>query len=270
MSDFFKNLRIEWLKIKYYRTFWILLAAIVVCIPAFNYVIYDVTDNSFPKFNGQSILGNPFSFPNVWSTVPFNSGILVFIPAVLVITIFTNEYTFRTHRQNIIDGWSRTTFIHLKIFEIFLLAIFISLVVVLTCLWFGFITRKSGQPGAGWQQLRFILFFFIEMLDYSLIAVIISLLVRRAGLSIGIFFLYMIVEQFVVGLERNKFKQTWVDYLPEEVSDRLIPQPFARHILTPGYYQVWEKHLPLYLSISALYIAVFILFIRWRFRKADL
>ena len=72
MSDFLNTLRVEWLKLKYYRTFWILLAVIAVCIPAFNYVIYDVTDNSFPKMNGQNILGNPFSFPNAWITVPFN------------------------------------------------------------------------------------------------------------------------------------------------------------------------------------------------------
>ena len=114
-------MRVEWLKLKYYRTFWILLIVIAVCIPAFNYVIYDVTDNSFPKINGQNILGNPFSFPNVWITVPYNAGILIFMPAILIITLFTNEYSYRTHRQNVIDGWSRWRFIRIKIIEVFLI-----------------------------------------------------------------------------------------------------------------------------------------------------
>lgn len=270
MRNFLNTLRIEWLKFKYYRTFWILLSVIAICIPAFNYVIYDITDNSFPKFNGQNILGNPFSFPNVWGTVPYNAGILLFLPAILIITLFTNEYSFRTHRQNIIDGWSRSRFISIKITEVFLLTLFITGIVILTCLYFGYITRKPLQPKADWAQMRFILFFFIEMLDYSLIAVIFALLVRRAGLAMGIFFLYMIIEQFLVGLGRNKYKWTWVDYLPEEVSDRLIPQPFGRRILTPGNNDLWEKHVPLYLSISALYIVIYILFVNWRFRKADL
>ena len=97
------------------------------------------------------------------------------------------------------------------------------------------------------------------------------MLIRRAGLAMGIFFLYMIIEQFVVSLGRNKYKLNWVDYLPEEVSDRLIPQPFApqdfsaRTIMT-----LWEKHVPLYLSMAVLYIIIYILFISWRFRKADL
>jgi hypothetical protein len=52
-----KTLRIEWMKLKNYRTFWILLAMTIVGTPAFNYSIYDLTDNSFPKCAGKSILG---------------------------------------------------------------------------------------------------------------------------------------------------------------------------------------------------------------------
>ena len=270
MRNFLHTLRVEWLKLKYYRTFWILLSVIIVCIPAFNYVIYDFTDNSFPKINGQNLLGNPFSFPNVWKTVPYNAGILLFMPAILIITLFTNEYSYRTHRQNIIDGWSRARFIHIKIIEVFLLTIFVTVIAILTCLYFGFLTRIPAQPKAGWQEYRFIFYFFIEMLDYSLIALFFAMLIRRAGLAMGIFFLYMIIEQFVVSLGRNKYKVTWVDYLPEEVSDRLIPQPFARRLISPANTSLWEKHVPLYLSISVLYIIIYIFIVSWRFRKADL
>jgi len=188
----------------------------------------------------------------------------------LIITLFTNEYSFKTHRQNIIDGWSRSRFIYIKLLEVFLLTLFFTGVVVFTCLYFGFLTHTSSQAKAGWLQYRYILHFFIEMLDYSLIAVIIAMLVKRAGLSMGIFFLYMIIEQFVVSLGRNKYKVTWVDYLPEEVTDKLIPQPFARRILAPGNNEIWEHHVLLYISTAVLYIIIYILFISWRFRKTDL
>jgi|SRR5450432_1291829 len=270
MPDFLNTLRIEWLKVKNYRTFWVLLVVITVCIPAFNYVIYDFTDNSFPKMNGMNILGSPFSYPNVWRTVPYLAGVLVFMPAILIITLFTNEYTYRTHRQNIIDGWSRSRFIYVKLFEVFLLTLFVTGIVILTVLFFGFLTRTATQPKSGWEEMRNMLFFFVEMLDYSLIAVLFSMLIKRAGLAMGIFFLYMIVEQFVVSLGRNKYKMTWVDYLPEEVSDRLIQQPFARKVLSTENSAIWEKHVPLYLAISVLYILIYIMVINWRFRKTDL
>jgi len=270
MRDYLDALRIEWLKLKYYRTFWILLAVTIVCIPAFNYLVYDFTDNNIPKFNGQSLLGKPFSFPDVWRTVPYNAGILFFLPTILIITLFTNEFAYRTHRQNIIDGWSRSRFIHVKLTEVFLLTAFVTGIVVLTCLYFGLLTHSPGTVEHGWREYRFILFFFVEMLDYSLIAVLIALLVRRAGLSMGIFFLYLMVEQFVVTIGRNKYKTEWVDYLPEEVSDRLIPNTFTRRLISTENNNLWEKHVPLYLSLAVLYIVILLIGISWRFRKMDL
>jgi ABC-2 type transport system permease protein len=270
MSSFLKTLQIEWLKVKYYRTFWILLAIIVACVPTFNYVIYDFTDNTFPKFNGQSILGNPFSFPYVWITVPYNAGILLFMPAILIITLVTNEYTFRTHRQNIIDGWSRSRFLGVKLTEILILTVFVTVIVILTCIFFGFLTHTADQPAPGWEQFRYIIYFLVEMLDYSMIALLISMLIKRAGLAMGIFFLYMIFEQFIVSLARNKYQQTWVNYLPEEVTDRLIPQPFARKFIKPENAANWEKHVSIYLAVAVLYLFAYVIIVRWRFRKSDL
>jgi hypothetical protein len=268
-SEFFNTLKVEWLKVRNYRTFWILLVVTAACMPAFNYVIYDFTDNSLPKFNGQSILGNPFSFPAVWRTVPYNSGLLVFLPAILVITLFTNEFSFRTHRQNIIDGWSRSRFIHIKLLEVLALTIGVTILEALTCVCFGFLTKTlSVRPH--WNDVRFIFYFFVELLNYLMIALLIALLVRRAGLSMGIFFLYMIIEQFVVVIGRNKYKKDWVDYLPEEVTDRLIPQPFGRQMMTSAQISLWENHVALYLSIGILYVLLYIFFIRWKFRKTDL
>jgi len=270
MREYFAALQIEWLKLKNYRTFWILLSVTIICIPAFNYVVYDFTDNNIPKINGQSLLGRPFSFPDVWRTVPYNAGVLLFMPTILIITLFTNEYAYRTHRQNIIDGWSRSRFIQLKLTEVFLLTGFVTGLVILTCLYFGYLTRTPVIPKSGWPEYRFVFYFFIEMLDYSLIAVLIAVLVRRAGLSMGIFFLYLFVEQFVVAVARNKYKQNWVDYLPEEVADRLIPNSFARRMMSAENNNNWEKHVPLYLSLAVLYIIILLFFISWRFRKTDL
>lgn len=271
MTGFFAALRIEWLKVSTYRTFWILLGIIAVCIPAFNYVIFDFTSRVMPAGPAQKILGEPFSYPNIWRTGPYNAGLMLFIPAILVITLITNEFTYRTHRQNIIDGWSRMRFAGLKLFETILLSLFVTLIVLATCLYFQ--TRNNGT-GSGismsWKEWRFLFFFFLEVLDYSLIAVLFAMLIRRAGLAMGLFFMYMIVEQFVVGLLRNKYNQTWVDYLPEEVTDRLIPQPFGAKVINPGAMALWETHVNSYVGIALIYILFYVLIIIWRFRNADL
>ena len=96
-----------------------------------------------------------------------------------------------------------------------------------------------------------------------MIAVIFAMMIRKAGLAMGIFFLYLIVEQFVVSLGRNKYKVTWVDYLPEEVTDRLIPQPFAPRMMAADHTAVWEQHIPLYLSFAFIYLLIYIFFVTW-------
>jgi len=266
-----RTLKIEWMKVKNYRTFWILLAITIVSIPAFNYTIYDLTDNSFPKMRGQSIFGSPFAFPDTWQTVSWVSTQLFIIPAILIITLTCNEFTYRTHRQNIIDGWSRSQFIYVKLFEVLLLSVLTTIVVFCTSIYFGTVLNKLPENASLFSNTRFVFFYFVQMISYSVIAFLLSTLIKRAGLSMGIFFIYMVMEQFVVSILRNKYNAKWVDYLPEEVTDKLIPQPFAQKILsTSDWNKTWEQHIPIYLAIGALYLTAYCIITSWRFRKSDL
>jgi len=262
-------LKVEWMKVKNYRTFWILLIITIVSIPGISYMFYNILDNSFSKGkDGQSFLiGSPFAFPEVWQTVAWNAGMVFIIPALLIITLTTNEFTFRTHRQNIIDGWSRQQFITIKLLEILLLSLFCTLVVVLTALGFGLIGNKLGQVSL-MQHSRFVFFYFMEALSYSLIAFLIAMLIKRAGLSIGVFFIYMLIEQIIVGFGRGKFKYQGVNYLPEEVTDRLIPVPYAKALLAKD--PTWEHLIPSLLIVAVLYICVYCFITARRFLKSDL
>lgn len=264
-------LRVEWLKVKSYRTFWILLAMSLLCIPGLNYLIYDLMSNSFPKVNGKTILGSPFAFPDAWQTITWNSTLLFILPAILIITLTTNEFTYKAHRQNIIDGWSRMQFISVKLFELLLLALVSTLVVFLTALVFGCIVNKVSPGQSIWQESRFIIFYFVQMLSYSMIAFLLSMLIRRAGLAIGAFLIYMLAENIVVGIMRNVYKVDGVDYLPEEVTDRLIPQPYGHKILqSSADVTRWEHHLPIYLVVAAVYLVVYCLITGRRFTTSDL
>jgi ABC-2 type transport system permease protein len=263
-------LRVEWMKVKNYRTFWILLAISVLSIPAFNYMLYNLMNNSFPKLKGKSVLGSPFAFPDVWQTVTWNSTLLFLIPAILIITLVTNEFTYKTHRQNVIDGWSRRQFIGVKMIEIFLLSVLSTVVVLLTAVGFGVIGNKIPAGQSIWEESRFVLFYFVQMYSYSMIAFLLAMLIKRAGLAIGAFLMYMLLENVLVGIFRNIYKITAVDYLPEEVTDRLIPQPYLKAILSQQDAAKWEHHLPVYLAVAALYIVVYCLITGRRFLKSDL
>jgi ABC-2 type transport system permease protein len=264
------TLRVEWMKIKNYRTFWVLLIITVVSIPAFNYMLYNILDNSFPKGRGKQILGSPFGFPDVWQTVSWNASMLFIIPAILIITLTSNEFTYKTHRQNIIDGWSRGRFIGVKLTGVLLLSVLTTLVVMLTALAFGYFANKMPEGISAWKESRFVLFFFVQMISYSLIAFLISVLIKRAGLAMGVFFIYLILEQVVVLILRNKYDLTGAKYFPEDVTDKLIPFPYVKTLVTGQGGADWEKHIPVYLLVAAIYMLIYCLLTSRRFLKSDL
>jgi len=84
------------------------------------------------------LLGSsPYQFPDTWQTTAFFSSFLLFMPGLLMIISITNEFSFKTHRQNIIDGWSRTEFILVKLMLVFIIAFISTIAVFITAFLFG-------------------------------------------------------------------------------------------------------------------------------------
>src|SRR6266700_5157909 len=110
------NLKIEWLKIKSYKAFWVFMILYLVSIIGINYIgyyIYLQTVEQLPMT--EAILRNPYSFPKVWQTIGWIGSWLLYLPGIIIILLASNEFSFKTHRQNIIDGWSRNEFVYTKI-----------------------------------------------------------------------------------------------------------------------------------------------------------
>ncbi len=265
-------LRVEWLKVKSYRTFWILLGMTILSIPGLNYLIYSVMNNKFPKpKTGKSFIGSPFAFPDAWQTVSWNSTLLFIIPSILIITLTTNEFTYKTHRQNIIDGWSRRQFISVKLFELLLLSIVCALTVFLTAIVFGCVANKLPADVSLWQDVRFVFFYFVQMISFSTIAFLMTLLIKRPGLAIAAFLIYMLGENIVAGIFQHIYKIDAVNYLPEQVTDSLIPQPYLRKLLqTPAEFTSWEHHIPIYLAVALTYLIIYCFVCGKRFTTSDL
>jgi ABC-2 type transport system permease protein len=260
-------LRIEWMKIKNYRTFWILLGIVVLAIPGVNYAVYGIVGaaTSGGKGGGAPII-NPFGFPDGWHTICYTSSMLFIMQAILIITLTTNEFSFKTHRQNVIDGWSRGAFIGVKLIGVLMLSVLSTLVVGLTVLGFGYFTGKTGAHVSAWQGSRFLFFYFVQVISYSMIAFVIAVLIKRSGLAIGIFLIYMIVEQVAMGILTHFLHFTPAEYFPEETTDRLIPFP-GIHLISEAE---WEHQIPGHLIVAAIYLIIYCIATTRYFLKSDL
>lgn len=263
-----QRLQIEWMKLRPYRTFWILFGLYLVSIVGANYIAYRIQQSVYEakeaKGMAEMLIGTPpYAFPNVWHMTSYVSSFLLFLPGLLLIISVTNEYTYKTHRQNIIDGWSRHQFITVKLMSALILAIASTVTVFLTALFFGFINREPFSA----DKMIYLFYFFIQALSYGMVALLFSLLFRRGGLAIGIFFLYALVLENVLAGLMNRYMNYTGRYLPLESTDNLVPLPIMENVQR----QMMKPYNTTALFIFALiYLAAYFYFSYRKFETDDL
>jgi len=253
-------LRTEWLKMRKYNAFWWILGITALSYPGVNFIFYqaykDLTNN--PTQLGQYAkmgLGDPFSFPEVWHTAAFSSSIFVFIPAVIIIMFISNEYSFRTHRQNIIDGWSRNQFISSKLMDVLIITLIITLLYIIFCLVCGFANPTAIHNNA-WSKSYYIGLFALQTFAQLSLAFLVGFLIRKAFLALGVFlFYFVILENIFIGI-MYRYDISFRDYLPVEISDKLIPPPAFFGSINPDRYQKALDQVNLHILLTILLTAV--------------
>ncbi|WP_126970373.1 ABC transporter permease [Gynurincola endophyticus] len=261
-------LNIEWLKYKHYKPFWLLTGLYALSIVVINYIVFKInafihTEESSPQL--EMLIGkSAMAFPYVWESVSYASSFILSILGLLVILVTTNEYTFKTHRQNIIDGFSREQFITSKIISAVILSIVSTLIVTVTAIVAGLAEVNSSFTLSGSIS---ILYFFIQTLSYTMLALLIATFFRRGAIAIGIYLLYiwMIEPLIMVGLWRIEFP--YAAYLPIQSADDLISFPSFDNIkkFGPSLGQV-----PSVFFVPLIYVGLMVYFTYKRFVKSDL
>lgn len=261
-------LAIEWMKMRRYRTFWILIGFYALLLPLWNYGIGQgvLKIGGDDKNGGINLLSQAYAFSSVWQNLGFWVSIFVLFLSIMVIILTTNEYQFRTNRQNVIDGWSRLQFYHAKWQVVLMLTVFT--VVYTFVVGFGlgmYYGDISGFPGS----IVHLAYTGLLALNYYGFALLLALLFKRSGLAIAFFFLYnMIIESLASGLINWTTKTKYGNLLPLQASDELLPFPLmdmAKSMmgLKPGP-EPW-----VYVAVSAGWIALYYFIGRQRLTRSD-
>jgi ABC-type transport system involved in multi-copper enzyme maturation permease subunit len=262
-------LKLEWMKVKRYRTFWILFALFIVSMLGINYVYWEIKQqlvssaDLMAKTAGSVIFGD-FNFPGVFKTVTQISSWMLYFPGFIIIFHTTNEFIYKTHRQNIIDGLSRKQFVVSKLLVCFALAICCTLIITLTSFLFGWVTGEGTITAEG---LAYLGYFFIQSCIYILFAFLLALLIRKAALAVGIFFIFgLIFDSMLAGwISKTTGNALGFYLMPLQVADELNP-PIeqvrkAANIST-------DKNIALVICLA--WIGFYTFFPIWKFEREDL
>lgn len=260
-------LSIEWLKVKSYRTFWILVGFFLLLLPLWNYGIA----NGIMKFGGGgkdgiNILSQAYSFSSVWQNLGFWTSIFVIFISILVIILTTNEYQFRTNRQNVIDGWTREQFYHAKWGVVLALSLLTVLYTFLVGVIFGIgYGGVESFPGS----IVHLFYTWLLALNYYGFALLLAVFFKRSGITIGIFFLYcMIIEALASNLINWMTDTKWGNLLPLQASDELLPFPLMEMAKTMMGLSSGPS-ASLYAGVTVAWIIIYYFIGRQRLLKSD-
>ena len=111
-----------------------------------------------------------YHFPDIWHNLAYIGTFFKFILAIVVIISITNEFSYKTIRQNIIDGLDRWDFLKSKIITITLLSIAATIFLFLIALITGLIYTPSEDMRFLFKGVGFVGGFFLETFSFLLFA----------------------------------------------------------------------------------------------------
>ncbi|MFT5821721.1 MAG: ABC-2 type transport system permease protein [Crocinitomix sp.] len=257
-------LKIEFLKIKHYTVFKAFMIIFAVILPLVLFGISTIKFFGFPT--QERILG----FPEIWGNITYIAGWVNLLPGILVVALVCNEVTFKTQKQNVIDGLSRLDVIMSKFYVVLALSLVITAYVVLLGFAFGLIFSNGGSVFSGFEN---VLFFFLQTLGIFSLALLLAVIIRIAALSILAYMFVFLLLGVTLGQFLGADLALW---MPTNMLADLTPFPLYDTVLrmqrmadnsaevTPDINQ-WIRVL-----ISSCYTFGFILLSFFIMKKRDL
>jgi hypothetical protein len=211
----------------------------------------------------KALIESPFVFPKVWQASAWMGGLFFILIGMLYILLITNEVQYRTHRQNIIDGWSRMDFLKAK-FSLLIFFVLASTLLVFVCgLGVGLAFSPAKQDV--FNRVYYVGYFALMATLYLMVAFVTAILIKRTGLAIIIYFAFVCIVDNVLWVSLT-FNGSQVGYfMPLEAADSLVPNPFKPKMLEKR--TVEDYYL---IAAAGVYIIAWGYLIISYFRKTDL
>jgi ABC-2 type transport system permease protein len=209
-------LRIEFHKLFPYRTFWVILGIYVLLLVVLVYA------SSTIVINGESLGTATYQFPAIWSRLTYIASYFNLLLGILMIVLVTDEYSFRTMRQQVIDGLSRAELVLAKLYVAVAVAVVATLFLFVLGLYFGLLYSTDKSTAAMFSQVDFLSYYFVQAVAYMALAMLFAFFIRKSGLSIIAFIAYAKIIEPVIHFNIN---DQWDKYMPMKVLSSLTPMP---------------------------------------------
>ncbi|RMA58552.1 ABC transporter permease [Ulvibacter antarcticus] len=175
-----------------------------------------------------------FNFPFIWHFNSFMAAILKIFLAIVIVSMMSNEYSYRTLKQNLIDGLSKQEFVISKFLTVVLFAVISTVFLFIVSMILGLSFSDYTEIGIIFSDMEYLLAYFIKLVAFFSFCLFLGVLVKRSAFALGFLIIWFIFEKIVYGLLKwELFKGTNIadnltQFFPLEAMSNLIKEPFSR------------------------------------------
>lgn len=270
MGHLLHLLKIDLKKLTSYRTFWIVCGLYFLTLgttTASGMEFLKWLANMGMKFGAEfNIQRIPlYHFPDVWLNLIWFSGVLKIVLAIMVVISITNEFSYRTVRQNIIDGLSRWEFLFSKILTNLLLSLMSVAMIFIIGLITGLIYSPELSMDKIMTDLEFFPAYFLEIFFFLSYALMLGILVRRSGLTIILLMLSQMIEG-IIKANIDEYVPWLIPYFPMQSIWELIDIPYQRY----AFQEIKDYVSPLSVFIVVAWTFLFNYFSYLKLKRSDI
>lgn len=225
-------LNIELQKIKYNKSARVITIVYFVLI-TFIALIASI-EFKFGDFNFRVADQGIFNFPFIWHFNGFMASLLKIFLAIVIVSMMANEYSYRTLKQNLIDGLSKKEFVLSKFLTVVLFAAISTIFLFIVSMILGLSFSDYMEVGIIFSDLEYIFAYFLKLVAFFSFCLFLGVLVKRSAFALGFLIIWFIIEKIAFGLMKWKFfKDTDIaenvsQFFPLEAMSNLIKEPFSR------------------------------------------
>lgn len=213
-----------------------------------------------------------FGFPDAWRQILGDPvHIAMFFSATMLILLIGSEYSWKTARQNVIDGLSKNQWFSGKLMLLpMMMLVFLGLLVVIGGT-YALLGTQSGQPLITAPQARMLGGCALAVLGLGSMATFFAFLARSSGPGLAMFFLWVALLEQIGGAILQQLRPAWawlVNWFPARHflalpdASNWDPAAYARAVQI-----MTERNLPLpeppaeasaLVLVSIAYVALFL------------
>lgn len=177
-----------------------------------------------------------FNFPYIWHFNTFIIALLKIFFAIVIVAMIGNEYSYKTIKQNLIDGMSKGEFLKSKVYTIAAFVGISTLLVFIISLILGGIYSDYNEFQIIFSELEYLLAYAVKLFGFFSFCLFLAILIKRSAFALGFLALWQVFEGIAYGLLRWRLSdlipqlsaEQVIKFFPLQSIGNLITEPLTR------------------------------------------